>query len=238
MVRELGARGARVAAVDRDEGRLSGAGAESAASGEGVAFFPADVSSSTEVRGLVEEVESRLGPIDFLVNAAGVLRMGEVRRLTDEDWSTTFAVNAAGVFLVSRAVSDRMVSRGGGAIVTVSSNASTTPRADMGAYAASKAAATMITKTLGLEVAEHGVRCNVVAPGSTDTPMLSSMWEDSGGRDATIAGVPERYRVGIPLGKLATPEDVADAVAFLLGDEAAHITMHSLTVDGGAALGS
>lgn len=112
------------------------------------------------------------------------------------------------------------------------------PRAGMAAYAASKAAATMFTKSLGLEVARHGIRCNVVAPGSTDTPMLSSMWTDPSGPRRTIEGSPEDFRLGIPLGKLATPSDIAEAVAFLLSDQASHITLHALTVDGGAALGS
>jgi 2,3-dihydro-2,3-dihydroxybenzoate dehydrogenase len=130
-----------------------------------------------------------------------------------------------------------MVPRGRGAVVTVASNAAATPRSGMAAYAASKAAAEMFTKSLGLEVARHGIRCNIVAPGSTDTPMLSSMWHDDSGPRATLAGNPEAFRVGIPLGKLAQPGDVAHAVAFLLSDQASHITLHTLTVDGGAALG-
>ncbi|ASU81208.1 2,3-dihydro-2,3-dihydroxybenzoate dehydrogenase [Actinopolyspora erythraea] len=237
VTRELARNGARVAAVDRDEEALRGKVAEIAVDGNEVSAFPTDVSSSEQVEELVEGIETRLGPLDFVVNAAGVLRLGEARHLTDEDWSSTFAVNTAGVFHVSRAAVNRMVPRGGGAIVTVASNAAQTPRADMAAYAASKAATTMFTKTLGLEVAKYGIRCNTVAPGSTDTPMLGSMWQDETGRDATIAGVPEKYRVGIPLGKLALPSDIADAVVFLLSDRASHITMHALTVDGGAALG-
>jgi 2,3-dihydro-2,3-dihydroxybenzoate dehydrogenase len=108
----------------------------------------------------------------------------------------------------------------------------------MAAYAASKAAATSFTKTLGLELARYGIRCNVVAPGSTDTPMLTSLWADGDARRASIDGTPETYRIGIPLGRLASPDNVADAVLFLLSDRAAHITLHDLTVDGGAALGN
>jgi 2,3-dihydro-2,3-dihydroxybenzoate dehydrogenase len=108
----------------------------------------------------------------------------------------------------------------------------------MAAYCASKAASALFTKCLGLELAEFGVRCNVVSPGSTDTPMLHSMWTDDSGADATLDGSLSAYRVGIPLGKLARPEDVAHAVAFLASDAAGHITMHDLCVDGGAALGA
>ncbi|MFT2016821.1 2,3-dihydro-2,3-dihydroxybenzoate dehydrogenase [Streptomyces sp. 796.1] len=233
VVRALSARGARVAAVDLDADRLKTAVGDL----PGVHAFPADVTSAGEVRALVDAVEERVGEVDYLVNAAGVLRTGAVRSYTEADWAATFAVNATGVFLMSQAVVDRMVPRSRGAIVTVASNAAGTPRSEMAAYCASKAAATLFTKSLGLEVAQYGIRCNLVAPGSTDTPMLSSMWHDESGPRGTIEGRPDAYRVGIPLGKIARPSDIADAVVFLLSDQAAHITLHDLTVDGGATLG-
>lgn len=237
VARALSECGAAVAAVDRDTARLRETVDKLAADGLRAEAFPADVTNSAEVESTVDAVERQLGPLEFLVNAAGVLRLGEAVHLTEEDWTATFAVNATGVFHMSRAVVNRMVPRSRGAIVTVASNAASTPRMEMSAYAASKAAATMFTKCLGLEVAKHGIRCNLVAPGSTDTPMLSSMWHDETGPKGTIEGRLDAFRVGIPLGKLARPSDVADAVVFLLSDRAAHITMHDLTVDGGAALG-
>ncbi|MFD5575082.1 2,3-dihydro-2,3-dihydroxybenzoate dehydrogenase [Streptomyces cadmiisoli] len=237
VARSLGERGVVVAAVDRDADGLRRTVQKLAADGVTARAFPADITDRAAVDTLVDSAERRLGPLDFLVNAAGVLHLGEARHLSDQDWDATFAVNATGVFVMSRAVVNRMVPRRGGAVVTVASNAAGTARTGMAAYAASKAAATMFTRCLGLEVARHGIRCNLVAPGSTDTPMLSSMWRDRSGRQTTIAGRPEEYRVGIPLGRLARPADVADAVTFLLSDRAAHITLHSLTVDGGAALG-
>ncbi|WP_418957129.1 2,3-dihydro-2,3-dihydroxybenzoate dehydrogenase [Streptomyces tritici] len=238
VVRTLAERGAAVAAVDRDEAALKPRVAALVLDGLNVEAFPCDVTDATQVAATVDEAERRLGPLDHLVNAAGVLRLGPVRTFSDEDWAATFAVNATGVFQVSRAVVDRMIPRGRGAIVTVASNAAATPRSEMAAYAASKAAATMFTKSLGLEVAQYGIRCNLVAPGSTDTPMLSSMWHDESGPRGTIEGRPDAFRVGIPLGKLALPTDVAAAVLFLLSDQAAHITLHDLTVDGGASLGA
>ncbi|AXI78501.1 2,3-dihydro-2,3-dihydroxybenzoate dehydrogenase [Peterkaempfera bronchialis] len=238
VVRALGERGVLVAAVDRDADRLAEVVGKLVADGIRAEAVPADVTDSDSVEAAVEAAEQRLGPLDYLVNAAGVLRLGEVRDFTDEDWRATFAVNVDGVFHVSRAVVNRMVTRGGGAIVTVASNAAVTPRTDMAAYAASKAAATLFTKSLGLEVARYGIRCNLVAPGSTDTRMLSSMWQDDSGRRGTIEGRPSAYRVGIPLGKLAEPSDIANAVVFLLSEEAGHITLHDLTVDGGAGLGA
>ncbi|GGR02554.1 2,3-dihydro-2,3-dihydroxybenzoate dehydrogenase [Streptomyces aurantiogriseus] len=237
VVRLLAERDVTVAAVDLDPDRLATAVGKLTADGHTVRAYPADVTSSREVEQLVDTVERDLGPIDHLVNAAGVLRLAEAHALTDQDWSTTFGVNTNGVFFTSRAVVNRMIPRRRGAVVTVASNAAGTARDRMAAYAASKAATTAFTKCLGLEVARHNIRCNVVAPGSTDTPMLHGMHTDHGAAAASIAGNPDTYRVGIPLGKIARPEDIALAVAFLLSDEAGHITMHSLTVDGGATLG-
>ncbi|WP_031469473.1 2,3-dihydro-2,3-dihydroxybenzoate dehydrogenase [Sciscionella sediminilitoris] len=232
VVRALRERGAVVAAVDRDPEGLA------AIAGAGVTGFPADVSDSGQVADTVAAIEDRLGPVEYLVNAAGVLRLGEATKLTEQDWHTTFAVNTTGVFHLSRAVAVRMMQRSRGAIVTVASNAASTPRLEMAAYAASKAAATMFTKCLGLELAGHGIRCNVVAPGSTDSPMLSSMWHDESGPKTTVRGSLDTYRLGIPLGRIAAPADIANAVTFLLSARASHITMHELTVDGGATLGS
>jgi 2,3-dihydro-2,3-dihydroxybenzoate dehydrogenase len=237
VTRELSRQGASVAAVDLDATRLRETVEKIVADGHAATAFPADVSAAAAVESTVAQVEESLGPLDFLVNAAGVLRLGDVSELTDQDWSVTMAVNATGVFLMSRAVVRRMSARRRGAIVTVASNAAGTARTQMSAYAASKAAATMFTRCLGLEVAAHGIRCNVVAPGSTDTPMLRSMWSDQAGPRGTIDGQPGSYRVGIPLGRLARPENIADAVVFLLSDRASHITLHTLTVDGGATLG-
>ncbi|MVO90453.1 2,3-dihydro-2,3-dihydroxybenzoate dehydrogenase [Streptomyces sp. p1417] len=238
VARTLAARGLTVAAVDKDAGRLTETVEKLTADGLAVSAFAADVTSGAAADDVVEAVERALGPVEYLVNAAGVLRVGEVSGYREADWHDTFAVNATGVFLMSRAAVRRMTGRGRGAIVTVASNAAGTPRTEMAAYAASKAAAVMFTKSLGLEVARYGVRCNIVAPGSTDTPMLTSMWTDESGPRGTVEGRPEAFRVGIPLGRIGRPEHVADAVDFLLSDRAAHITLHELTVDGGAGLGA
>lgn len=238
VVATLAAQGMAVAAVDTDTGRLDELTAKLAVDGSCVTGYSADVSDSAAVDRVVARIEQDLGPIGVLVNAAGVLRVGAASGLSDVDWRATFSVNLDGVFHCSRAVAVRMKERGRGAIVTVASNAGRVPRMQMAAYGASKAAAASYTRTLGLELAEHGVRCNVVSPGSTDTDMLRALWSDGGGRRATIEGSLEGYKLGIPLRRIAEPQDIADAVAFLASDRARHITMQDLCVDGGAILGA
>ncbi|AGM06122.1 2,3-dihydro-2,3-dihydroxybenzoate dehydrogenase [Amycolatopsis keratiniphila] len=226
VVDGLAEAGAIVAAVDLVE----------SASQDGVTSFVADVGDPAAVARVVEEVESELGPIGIGASVAGVLKPGSVCDTSDEDWAATFAVNSTGVFTVLREISRRMLPRRSGVLVTVGSNAAGVPRSGMAAYAASKAAATMLTRCLGLELAGSGIRCNIVSPGSTDTDMQRLLWTDENGADRVIAGNPEQYRVGIPLGRIAEPADIADAVLFLASDRARHITMQNLYVDGGATL--
>lgn len=198
--------------------------------------LPLDVTRPDMANDVVAHVEADHGPIHCLLNVAGIITTSVVTETDDALWQRVFDVNATGVFNVSRAVARYMIPRKQGSIVTVSSNAAGVPRHGMAAYAASKAAATMFTRCLGLELAEHGIRCNIVAPGSTMTPMQEATWTDSSGPQRVIAGVPEKFRAGIPLGRIASPEDVAEAVIYLASDLARHITMADLYVDGGATL--
>ncbi|MER7764363.1 2,3-dihydro-2,3-dihydroxybenzoate dehydrogenase [Streptomyces sp. NPDC097619] len=242
VARTLYAHGASVAATD-----LDGEAVEELAAGLTApdAGLPAhgrflarrlDVADPAAVRAVTAEAARELGPVDTLVNVAGILRTGPAAGLDDADWASLFAVNASGVFHTARELAPAMAGRGRGCIVTVASDAAGVPRAGMAGYAASKAAAAMFTKCLGLEYARSGVRCNVVAPGSTDTPMQRSLWDGDELPPRVLEGDPARYRNAIPLGRIADPQDVADAVAFLVSDEARHLTMQQLYVDGGASL--
>jgi 2,3-dihydro-2,3-dihydroxybenzoate dehydrogenase len=222
VAQALTRRGAMVAALD-----IKASGADAV-----------DVGDSAAVDGAIARIERELGPIAILVNVAGILHPGTALGMSDAQWDETFNVNAGGVFRMCRAVAARMVPRRRGVIVTVASNASSVPRQNMAAYAASKAASTQFTRCLGLELAEYGIRCNVVSPGSTDTDMQRQLWTGPDSERAVIAGTPESFRLGIPLGRIASADDIADAVCFLVSDSARHITMHDLRVDGGATLGA
>ncbi|MEE1826260.1 2,3-dihydro-2,3-dihydroxybenzoate dehydrogenase [Streptomyces sp. BE20] len=222
VARMLADRGARVVASDRSPSDPS--------------VHRLDVTDADAVEKLVDLAEQEHGPLDILVNVAGVLHAGPALGISDEDWQHTFAVNTTGVFHTCRSVGRRMADRGRGSIVTVGSNAAGVPRMNMAAYAASKAATTMFMRCLGLELAGSGVRCNLVSPGSTDTPMQRALWTDDESERRVIEGDLASYRAGIPLRRIATPEDIAEAVLFLAGDRARHVTMHDLYVDGGATL--
>lgn len=201
-----------------------------------VHYFELDVRNTSEVKALIDQCESEIGEIDICANLAGVLTTGLAVDTEESEWDKVFDINAKGVFNVSSAIAKYMIGRKRGNIVTVSSNAAGIPRHGMAAYAASKAAATMFTKSLGLELAPHGIRCNVVAPGSTRTPMQESMWNDTTNESSVIAGAINIYKTGIPLQKIAEPIDIANAVLFLLSAQASHITMTDIYVDGGATL--
>lgn len=229
--------GRRVALCDRDVAGLTVA-AESLRGEHGadVCSHELDVRDQASVTRVVDNIERSFGPLDAVALAAGVLHLGDATHVSAEAWRESLDINAGGVFHVARATVHRMAARGRGALVTVASNAARTPRLDMAAYCASKAAAVMFTKCLGLEVASRGVRCNVVSPGSTDTPMLRGMGLTSGDFSAVIAGDLARHRLGIPLARVASASDIADVVLFLLSEQARHVTMQELVVDGGATL--
>ena len=237
VARELAKEGASVALIDQDEKGLEKLAESLREAGYHASAYPLDICDSSAVEKAVEQIEKDEGPIEYLINVAGVMKMGTVDSLQDDEWDTAFAVNSTGVFYMARAVSRRMIPRRRGSIVTVGSNAAQTPRVSLSAYAASKAAATMFMKCLGLELAQYNIRCNIVSPGSTDTDMLRMLWEDGKGKDGFINGVPESYRLGIPLKKIAAPEEIADAVLFLASNRSSHITMQNICVDGGATLG-
>lgn len=175
--------------------------------------------------------------ITGLVNAAGVLIMRSMLEAKTEDWETLFAVNVMAPIAISQQLAKHFCEKKQGSIVTISSNSSRMPRIQLGMYATSKAALSHYCRNLALEIAPHQVRLNIVSPGSTLTQMQQQLWTDNTPPPAVMDGDLSQYRTGIPLRKLAQPEDIANTVNFLLSDQAAQITMQEIVVDGGATLG-
>jgi len=228
--------GARIGLLDVDAEGLALTAKEATQAGAGaVVTRHADVSVRAEVSEAIAALVAELGPLDALASAAGILRPGSLPEVTPQDWERHFAVNTTGVLHVLQAAEPHL--RDGGAVVVVSSNTARLPRTGMIAYAASKAATSALTRCAGLELAARGIRCNVVEPGSTDTPMQRDLWPDAAiGIARAIEGDPATYRLGIPLGRLADPDDVAATVCFLLSEDARHVTLQQVYVDGGASL--
>ncbi|KAA9001301.1 2,3-dihydro-2,3-dihydroxybenzoate dehydrogenase [Affinibrenneria salicis] len=197
-----------------------------------------DVSDPQAVADCCRETLAGCPELDVLVIGAGILRLGATESLPFADWQRCLAVNAGGAFNLFQAVIPQFRRQRRGAIVTVASNAAHVPRSGMSAYCASKAALRSLSLSVGLELAPFGVRCNLISPGSTDTPMLRSMWRSPAARRQVIDGAPAQFRLGIPLGKLATVDDIADAILFMASDMASHITLQDVVIDGGATLGA
>ena len=195
-----------------------------------------DVADAQQVAQVCERVLAKTERLDVLVNAAGILRMGATDTLSLADWQQTFAVNVGGAFNLFQQTMAQFRRQQGGAIVTVASDAAHTPRMGMSAYGASKAALKSLALTVGLELA--GAGCNIVSPGSTDTDMQRVLWVSDDAEQQRIRGFAEQFKLGIPLGKIARPHEIANTILFLASSSASHITLQDIVVDGGSTLGA
>jgi NAD(P)-dependent dehydrogenase (short-subunit alcohol dehydrogenase family) len=183
-----------------------------------------DLTAEPSVEGLLDQMGAEFGVVDLLVNNAALQPLAPMMDMEAEEFDDVLKTNAGGVFRVTRAVAKRLAAAGKpGAVVNVASIEGLQPAFAHSHYSASKAAVLMHTRSAALEFGPLGIRVNAVAPGLIDREGLSAAWPD---------GV-QRWQAKAPLGRLGTPEDVADACLFLLSDAARWITGATLTVDGG-----
>jgi 2,3-dihydro-2,3-dihydroxybenzoate dehydrogenase len=230
--------GVRVIALGRSAARLAALADEAGAAAGRLETAALDLSDHTGFQALLGPWIDRFGGIDHLVNAAGVLEAVRLLDAPADALRRVTATNFLDTLELTLPVARHMAARRQGSIVTIGSNAGTTPRVGLGAYPASKAAIIQAMKCLGLELAEHGVRCNIVSPGSTNTEMQRQTQAATRGLEGVLNGDPATWRLGIPLRRMAEVGDVADLVLFLLSDRARHITMENIVIDGGATLGT
>jgi NAD(P)-dependent dehydrogenase (short-subunit alcohol dehydrogenase family) len=224
-VERLAADGFAVAVLDTDG---EGAARAAKAAGEDGLGLAADVSDESSVAAAFARILSELGPVDVLVNNAGVTggpAAATCHETPVEAWDQVFGVNVRGPFLCTRAVLPVMLERRSGHLITVASAAGLIAFPGRCAYTASKGAAVLFTKSLAVDYAAFGIRANAVCPGMAETPMTSWRLE-----------VPElraRVEAGIPMGRVAQPEEIADAVALLASGRLGYMTGHALVLDGG-----
>jgi len=215
--------GARVVLADvlDDEGK---AAAEQI--GERGRYLHLDVTSEDDWVNGVAETEERFGPINVLLNNAGILRFGAIEKMTLNEYMTVINVNQVGVFLGMRAVAPSMRRAGGGSIVNVSSVEGMRGGYNLAAYGASKFAVRGMTKVAAVEFGRHGIRANAVCPGAIDTPMVRAQGLEGVDIDTMFGTIPAR--------RAGQPEDVADLMVFLASDESRFITGTDIVIDGGA----
>ena len=218
--------GARVVVSGRREGEGKALESELRGLGAEAAFIPADVRLDADVSTLVDETVARFGGLDVAVNNAGTEgHGGPITDQTAESYAATFDTNVLGVILSMKHEVRVMQGQGSGSIINISSTYGHEGAARASIYAGSKHAVEGITKSVALEIAKSGIRVNSVAPGPTDTGMLTR-----------FTGTPENKAAlvtTVPMGRLGLSEELANAIVFIASDEASFITGHVLNVDGG-----
>jgi NAD(P)-dependent dehydrogenase (short-subunit alcohol dehydrogenase family) len=215
--------GADVAGIDVLPAADTAAAIE--AEGRRGVFLQGSTGVSGDVERLADAAMAELGGIDVWVNNAARILVKPLLETTDDDWAELMAINLNGYFYGCRAAARRMVDQGsGGRIVNVGSVSGIVGVGGIGAYTAAKGAVTALSKALAVELGVHGITVNTLAPGAVDTPLNA---------DVYTPAVRRTYADRIPLGRIATPDEIADAALFLASPSARYVTGHQLVVDGG-----
>jgi meso-butanediol dehydrogenase/(S,S)-butanediol dehydrogenase/diacetyl reductase len=227
MAQKFAAEGAKVAVVDWKGEKAEEVAAEIGGSAHA---FRADVSKGADVKTMVKDVASKLGPVDVLVNNAAIADGDDVLKIDEATWERDVAVVLKSVFLCSQAVLPSMIDRHHGVIVNITSVNGLSALGNE-AYSAAKAGVINLTQGIAVRYGHHGIRCNAIAPGTIRTPI----WQERIDRDPVVF---ERLVKWYPLGRVGEPEDIANAAMFLASDDAGWITGTVLTVDGGLLAGN
>lgn len=189
-------------------------------------FYPTDVRQSDQIQRVVDDLLDRYGHLDGLVNNAGVASGGPSESVTEDEWDRVLSIMLTGVFRCSQIAARTMLDQGRGSIVNIASIAGIGGWYERACYNTAKAGVNALTKVLGIEWAENGVRVNAVAPGQIETPLNEYVFSQGlGDRETFTNRAPQR--------RFAQPAEVADVVAFLLSDESSYITAETIVIDGG-----
>lgn len=218
--------GASVALLDVNAEGAKAAAAAIAARGAKAIGVACDTTSEASIAAARMEVEEALGGADILVNNAGILRPGGLDKLSLVDWNKMLAVNLTGYLLVAQAFGEGMRQRRRGAMVHIASIAASEPQPFSGAYSTAKAGVHMLSRQFAYEWGPDGVRSNVVSPGLVRTALSEAYYQ--------VPGVLEARSKLIPIGRVATPDDLAQVITFLVSDRAGYVNGAELLVDGGA----
>lgn len=221
--------GAELVLSDKDTAALERVAHALTATGCTLTALPGDLCDAE----FIERLARDAGPLDGLVNCAGIYPVTPVLDLSADEWDRVLTINLRAPFLLIKAVAQRMIAAGnGGSIVNISSTASVLARPGIAHYAASKAGLNQLTRVLVVELGPHGIRVNAILPGVIETATVAAQLTTTAARDEMAAKVSR-----IPMGRLGTPEKIAEMAAFLLSPAASYATGSLCTADGGFSLG-
>ena len=220
---ELAKSGAHVACISRNKKAIESIVDEITINGGQASSFPCDISDSDTLSEIITEIIKENSRIDILVNNAGITKDSLLMRMSIEQWDDVINTNLKGAFHCTKAVVRYMMKNKFGRIINITSIVGLTGNAGQANYAASKAGLIGMTKSIAKEVASRGITANCIAPGWIETSMT----------DKLSGEVKNEFLSHIPVGRIGSPDDIANAVIFLASDEAGYITGQTITVDGG-----
>jgi NAD(P)-dependent dehydrogenase (short-subunit alcohol dehydrogenase family) len=224
--------GARVVVADRDANGAAETVHRILHAGGHAESVVTDVGVDAQLAHLVDLVVRQYGRIDILHNHAGIQVGGTLEQVDPAGMDASWQFNVRAHYMLSRLVVPHMKAAGGGVILNTSSNSGVFYDREMIAYTTSKHAVVAMTKQIAKDYARHGIRVNALCPGWVDTPFNDAFTRQMGGRDALLRYVAD----AIPMGRFAKPEEIAEAILFLVSDRSAYMTGHALVVDGGESL--